>query len=540
MTGGDAIYYALKALHVDYVFGIISVHNIPIYDAIKRHGGIKTIDARHEQAAVHMADAYARTTGKLGVVIASTGPGAANTVPGLFEAGFASSPVLLLTGQVDTLYYGKSKGFLHENDNQVQMLRSVTRRTESPRSVHNIVDSIFRAAADALQGRPKPVAVEISIDLQYQEFDCEVPEFVPEPPVVPNAQEIQDAVALLANSDKRVILAGGGVHAAGAHEALQKFAEMLETPVFTTVNGRGAIPESHKLSAGVLLSPPLSVGVLQAIFQQAEVVFAIGTRFQSATTAIWQLDLPGKLIHLDADPGVLGLNYRPDVALNGDARKGLIALTNAINAKPNSARFNTKIRKARQRQHQEMRARIGTDQEKIMDCIRQLLPAEGAIVRDTTVPAYTWGNQLLPVLKPYTQAAATSAAIGPGLPMAIGAALGTRQKTVLIQGDGGFMFHIGELATAAQYQLPIIICLFNDGGYGILRAIQKIRFEGRTTNVDLQTPDFVMVAQGMGIKAETIKSAKKFKTVFARAMKAKGPVLINIDMTKLAPIRLYG
>ena len=114
MTGADAIYYALRSLNVEHVFGIISIHNIPIYDAFKRHGGIRAIDARHEQAAVHMADAYARTTGKLGVAIASTGPGAANTIPGLFEAGFASSPVLLITGQIDTLFYGKSKGFLHE------------------------------------------------------------------------------------------------------------------------------------------------------------------------------------------------------------------------------------------------------------------------------------------------------------------------------------------------------------------------------------------------------------------------------------------
>lgn len=538
MTGADAIYYALRSLNVGHVFGIISIHNIPIYDAFKRHGGIRAIDARHEQAAVHMADAYARTTGKLGVAIASTGPGAANTIPGLFEAGFASSPVLLITGQIDTLFYGKSKGFLHEADNQVTMLRSVTRRIESPRSVQNIVDSIFLAAADALQGRPQPVAVEVSIDLQFQKFDCEIPHFSLKPPIVPGDKVIQEAVSLLADSKKRVILAGGGIHSSGAHGALQNFVEMLQAPVFTTVNGRGAISENHTLSAGVMTGYPLGIGPVRKAFQQADVVLAVGTRFQGSATFNWRMDIPGKLIHMDIDPGVLGRNYQPDVTLNCDAREGLMALTKAINATRNSTRFNTKVRKARERQHKEIRLRIGPDQERILDGIWDLLPEESNIVRDTTVPAYAWGH-LLPILQPYSQASATSAAIGPGLPMAIGAAFGNGKKTLLLQGDGGFMCHIGELATAAQYQLPIIICLFNDGGYGILRAVQNHRFEGRTTNVDLRTPDFVTVAKGMGVKAEKLSSSKKFKSSLARAIKEKGPVLLNIDMKEFVPIRFF-
>ena len=538
MTGADAIYHALRALNVYHVFGIISIHNIPIYDALKRHGGIHAIDARHEQAAVHMADAYARTSGKLGVAIASTGPGAANTVPGLFEAGFASSPVLLITGQIDTQFYGKSKGFLHESDNQVAMLRSVTRRTESPRSARNIVDAIFQAVADALQGRPQPVAVEVPIDLQFQKFDCELPHFALQPPIPPKDKVIQQAVSLLADSNKRVILAGGGVHSSGAHGALKNFAEILQAPVFTTVNGRGAISEKHKLSAGTMLGYPMRLGPIQKALQQAEVVLAVGTRFQGSATLNWRMEIPGKLIHLDIDPGELGRNYQPDVALNCDAHEGLIALTKAINAAHNLSRFNSKIRKAREQQHKEVRLKVGPDQERILDGIWEVMPEEYNIVRDTTVPAYTWGHQL-PILQPYSQVNVTSAAIGPGLPMAIGAAFANGKKTLLLQGDGGFMYHIGELATAAQYQLPIIICLFNDGGYGILRAVQNYRFEGRTTNVDLHTPDFVSVAKGMGVKAEDVSSSKKFKSALARAIKVKGPVLLNIDMKGFVPIRFF-
>ncbi|HEY6600018.1 MAG TPA: thiamine pyrophosphate-dependent enzyme, partial [Pseudomonadales bacterium] len=163
-------------------------------------------------------------------------------------------------------------------------------------------------------------------------------------------------------------------------------------------------------------------------------------------------------------------------------------------------------------------------------------PRQGNIVRDATVPAYIWGNRLLPILTPRTSLSTTSAAIGPGLPLAIGAAVATGQKTVVIQGDGGFMLHIGELATAAQYQLPIVVCVFNDRGYGVLRMIQKMRFDGRTNGVDIKTPDFVAVARGMGVHAEAVGSATAFETAFARAMSTSGPVLLDIDMNALAPM----
>ena len=179
---------------------------------------------------------------------------------------------------------------------------------------------------------------------------------------------------------------------------------------------------------------------------------------------------------------------------------------------------------------------MGPDHQRIMDAIRRELPRHGNIVRDATVPAYIWGNRLLPVLTPRTSLSTTSAAIGPGLPLAIGAAVATGEKTVVIQGDGGFMLHIGELATAAQYQLPVIVCVFNDRGYGVLRAIQRMRFDGRTAGVDIKTPDFVQVAEGMGVHAEAVRSAAEFEAAFARAVAHTGPVLLDIDMNALAPM----
>lgn len=487
-----------------------------------------------------MADAYARTTGRLGVAIASTGPGAANTVAGLFEASFASSPVLMLTGQIDTPYYGKGKGFLHEAERQVDMLRSVTRCTESVRRAADIAEVVVRVAREALRGRPQPVAVEIPIDLQYVDLDGPLPEAPPLRAELVDGGAAKEAAAILASSDRRIILAGGGVHSSGAHAALLRLAEDLRLPVITTTNGRGSIPEEHELAAGVLLGPPLGGVPIQQALQSADVLLAVGTRFQSRAVSDWRLELPEKLIHLDVDPGVLGLNYSPKVALCGDARLGLEALAEAVVSDVNDPGFNQAVLQARNDHHAELRSRIGPDHERIMNCIRRALPSDGIVVRDSTVPAYTWGNQLLPILEPRTSLHPTSSAIGPGLPLAIGAAVSTGKKTVLLQGDGGFMLHIGELATAVQYELPITICLFNDGGYGVLRAVQELRFEGRMTGVDLHTPDFVAVAQGMGLSSERVQSADDFEVAFERALQTEGPVLIDIDLESLVPIRPFG
>jgi acetolactate synthase I/II/III large subunit len=531
--GADLAYQALLAHAVEHVFGIVSVHNIPIYDAILRSGGIQPIDMRHEQAAVHAADGYARATGRLGVAITSTGPGACNAVPGLYEAGFASSPVLMLTGQIDTPYLGKGKGYLHEAERQLEMLRSVTRRAERVARVDTIGAVIARVAADVLSGRCQPGAVEIPIDLQYQSVaaDSSVAP-LSHAAALPDPAAIDAAARLIGETSRRVIWAGGGVVSGGAAGALQQLAEALDAPVFTSGNGRGAIPEDHRLAMG-----PLTVQAeMRATLASAEVVIAIGTRFQGNATQNWSLPLPGKLIHIDVDPAVVGRNYRTDVSVIGDAAATLAALTAALNAQPGDPEFVARAQTARDQARAAIRTQMGPDHQRIMDAIRRGLPRRGNIVRDATVPAYIWGNRLLPILTPRTSLSTTSAAIGPGLPLAIGAAVATAEKTVVIQGDGGFMLHIGELATAAQYALPIVVCLFNDRGYGVLRAIQQMRFDGRNIGVDIATPDFVTVAEGMGVRAERVTSAAEFEAAFGRALAHAGPVLLDIDMRSLAPM----
>ena len=533
LTGGEAVYESLRALGVDTVFGIVSVHNIPIYDGILRGGGITPISVRHEQGALHAADGYARATGRLGVAITSTGPGATNSMTGLFEAAFASSAVLMITGQIDSAYYGKGKGFLHEAESQLPMLRTIVRRAESVRRPEEIGEALFRVASDIMTGRHQPGAIEIPVDFQYARAAIDVPAVEGWPRVRPDRDALERAATLLRGAERPLIWSGGGVVSADAGDALTGLAEVLNAPVFTSTTGRGAISEDHPLAMGPLPQQPQFTEVIEG----ADVVLAVGTRFQGGATRNWDVKIPGKLIHLDADPAVIGRNYTPAVSVVGDAGLGLAELLRALGGRTASdPAFTERARTIRDGVRSHIRDQIGPDYSAIMDSMRTLLPRDSCIVRDATVPAYLWGNRLIPILAPRTSIHSTSAAIGPGLPLAIGAAIGSGKKTALIQGDGGFMLNIGELATAVQHNVPIIVCLFNDRGYGVLRSIQSTTFEGRQTGVDLATPDFAAVARAMGMHGETVQSAAEFHDAFARAVAAEGPVLLDIDMAALVPM----
>ena len=536
MTGGEAVVSALEALGVRHVFGIVSVHNLPIYDAIARRGTITPIGVRHEQAAAHAADGYARATGELGVVIASTGPGTTNTMTGLFEAGFASSPVLLITGQIDSGYLGKAKGFLHEAEHQGLMLSSLCRRVETVRRTEDIGRAIIAVAEDIRAGRPQPGAVEIPVDQQYRRAEVVLPDLRKDTAYVPAADAVAQVAEALADATRPVLWAGGGVVSANAGPALVALAERLGAPVVTTVEGRGSIPEDHPLCLGALTTSPQ----VEAIVSGADVVLAVGTRFQAHSTRNWRLSFGGTLAHLDADPGVIGRTYPTALPVVGDARIGLELLLGAIGRVSTDPGHAEQARLAAEAAREDARAGLGADHCQIMDAIRRHAPRESVIVRDATVPAYRWGDRLLPILQPRTSVRSASAAIGPGLPLALGAAAGTGHPAVLIVGDGGFMLHVGELVTAVQHDLPVVICLFNDRGYGVLRGIQARQFEGRTTGVDLTTPDFAALARSMGMQAAQVSDPAEFERRFREAIASGRPTLLDIDLLALSPLGLYG
>ncbi|MFT7221995.1 MAG: acetolactate synthase-1/2/3 large subunit, partial [Candidatus Azotimanducaceae bacterium] len=437
MIGADAVVSALHKLGVTHVFGIVSIHNMPIFDAIRRDGSIQIIDCRHELAATHAADGYARATGITGVVIASTGPGTTNTVTGLYEAQYASSPVLLITGQIETRFYGKAQGYVHEAESQLAMLRTVTRRSESIRFATEIEPTLLSVASDLNTGRPSSGAVEIPIDLQYESVAPSNAVFSPAPvPVLTEFDaQLSAALDLIASSRKRIIIAGGGVTYGGACEALIRLAEKLGAPVFTTPNGRGAISETHPLSIGNLYQSRK----LHAAMADADLTIAIGTRFQVGVGGTGAALRPaGKLLHIDIDPSVINRVHRADVALVGDVNNLLPRLDQLMNPEPADTAFVSRMQTENRTLRVTLRNRLGDDYEGILDTLRSGAPDDTIFVRDSTVPAYNFANQLLPILIPRTFIGPSSSAIGPAMPLAIGVAAGSGKKTVVIHGDGGF------------------------------------------------------------------------------------------------------
>ena len=533
MTGGQAVAETLALLGVSKVFGIVSVHNLPIYDAISLHPDIQVINVRHEQAAAHAADAYSRVTGELGVILTSTGPGALNAVAGIYEAAFVSSKLLMVTGQIESRFRGKGKGFLHEYEKQPELLSNLCRTVSSVRYAEDISRDMAAVADDIQRGRPQPGAIEIPIDLQYQSADIDLFASRTISRLVPDEALLNQALALLENAQRPLIWAGGGVNISGASGELTDLAERMGAPVVTTIEGRGAISEAHDLSLGFRTDRRSAA----EIFEEADVVLAIGTRFQNYATRVWTLQMPENLIHIDVDPGVIGRNYPAAVPIVADAKMALQELLHGLSKTAVDEQFLERCRKIKEADEEAIKEEIGPDHSEIVSVIRRLLPEECPVVRDSTVPNYTWGNRLLKILRSRTSIRPAAVAIGPGLPLAMGAAIGSMSHALLIQGDGGLQLSIGELSACAEHQIPVIALVFNDSGYNVLRIIQE-NVLGHKHGTELSKINFVTVAQGMGVEAERVEGIEQFEPALARALARSGPSVIEIDMDFLAPIEL--
>jgi acetolactate synthase-1/2/3 large subunit len=538
-NGADLIADALAQMEVEHVFAIVSIHNMPILDAINRLGKTKIIDVRHEQAGTHAADGYARASGKLGVMIASTGPGTSNTVTGLYEAQYGSSRVLVITGQAETAFYGKGLAYVHEAEKQVPMLASVCRRVESPRSPSQLGPALQSVLSDMYTGRGAPGALEIPIDIQYAANQAMTVTLPDNAQFVPDEKGLDHVIDTVAQARRRILLVGGGAIAAGAHAEVQALAEQLQIPVLTTVDGRGVMPEDHPLCIGNYYN---SAGMYKAI-ADADLTLAIGTKFAVGVDGQFAAQTPpGKLVHIDIDSNMIGRTHHAHVGLVADARMALLGINQRIpELQANDAQFSDKILHAGEGIRQAMRGRLGTDWPQVMDCIREKLPRESVFVRDQTISAYNWGNQQFPIMAPRTSINPTSGAIGPGFPMSVGAAIASQRrgdaKTLVVHGDGGFMFHATELATCAQYQVPLIICVFNDSGYGVLRYLQQNRF-GRINETDLGKVAFAQMAESMGVPGERVASVDAFAQALDNALAATGPYLIDVDMEHFAPMEI--
>ena len=305
--------------------------------------------------------------------------------------------------------------------------------------------------------------------------------------------------------------------------------------MFTTIEGRGAISERHRLALG----PNLDLSAMDPIPAAADVVLAVGTRFQQNTNVLAWLRFPGSLVHIDADPTVIGRVHTTDHPIVGDARLSLEAVLEiVVDHRVDEESWVQTCQAIRDGVVATSYADLGADLVAIMETIDEVLPDDCVVAKDATISSYLWANRWLPVVEPRTAMRPAGQAIGPGVPLGIGAAVGSGKPTVVVQGDGGLMLSVGELATAVQYDLPLIVCVFNDRGYGMLKIIQDMAVGGRYTGVDLATPDFAAMGTSFGMRSAAVSSAKEFDAAFRQAVDTGGPWILDIDLTKMERMKL--
>jgi acetolactate synthase I/II/III large subunit len=528
---GDLIAHALAEIGVTTVFGVISIHNMPILDAIARHNRIRFVPARGEAGAMNMADAYARVSRSLGVVITSTGTAAGNAAGSQVEALTAGSPVLHITSQIDRPYMDRDRAAIHDVPRQADMLRAVSKayfRVWEGRTAAGMVEAAARAALSAPCG---PVSLEIPIDVQREKVPC--PSHIGIGPIAapPPDPRLLDALADLVRDAKRPMLWLGGGARAGGDAAL----DLAERgfAVVTSTNGRAVVPEAHPHTLGAYnMTPPA-----QAIYDRADLMIVVGSRLRGNETRNNTARLPRPLVQIDADAGQAARNYAVDLFINADAAAALDGLRQRLPARLDVDRkFLADVASARALSEKTLAAALGP--YRIVADVLQTRVARGRhpFVRDVTLSNSTFGNRYVHLAAPHLGVHALGGGIGQGIAMAVGAALsGSPAKTVALVGDGGAMVNLGELATVAETKADIVFVLMNDRGYGVIRNIQDAQFGGRRHYADLHTPDFGLLAKALGLAHARVSRIEDFEAAFDRALQSGGPCIVEIDMATIGP-----
>lgn len=532
MTGGRAVVESLVAHNVDTVFGVISVHTMDLFDALRdAQDRIRYIGARHESAAAFMAFGYAQVTGRPGVIISSTGPGAGNAVGALGEAYAASLPVVHITTDVAPELRNSGRGEIHEPNDQLRMFKSVTAWNTFVEHAGGVPQAMFEAFEQIRTKRPKPVDVEIAWTALGETDDVEIPEPAPDVEIRPDPVSLERAVELLANAERPMILAGGGVHTSGATPELERVAERLGAAVATTYGGKGAISDDHPLALGCVRGGRVyGDNPIFGMLADADCVLVAGARLHYTITAAVGMPLPANMIHLDIDPEAFDKNYPAAVKLHGDAKLGLADLDAALE------RAGVSNREGLRSRIPEFRATIRATLEKenphmqrVVDAMREAIPREAIVSVDPMIPAY-WAVRAFPMYGPrqYVSSHAWTS-IGIAFPAGLGAKAGRPDSpVVVIHGDGGFQLNMQELGTAVQYKLPITLVLFNDSAWGILKKNQERFRDGKYFATSLVNPDFVQLAAAYGIEGTRVDNIAGLQEALRSATRSGEMRLVEV------------
>jgi acetolactate synthase-1/2/3 large subunit len=528
---GDLIARTLAEIGVTTAFGVISIHNMPILDAIARGNRIRFVPARSEAGAMNMADAYARVARSLGVVITSTGTAAGNAAGAQLEALTAGSPVLHITSQVDRTYLDRDRAAIHDVPRQADMLRAISKACFRVWEARTAVGMLVAAARAALTAPRGPVALEIPIDVQREKAPA--PGHVGIGPITPQAADatlIDELAALVRRAKRPMLWLGGGAREAGA-AALELTRRGFA--VVTSTNGRALVPEADARTLGAYNMTPEA----QAIYDRADLMIVVGSRLRGNETRNNALRLPRPLVQIDADASQAGRNYAVDLFVNADARSVLEALLDRLPAALDvDGTFLDDVAAARAQSEEKLAAALGPYRV-IADALRaRVAKGRHPFVRDVTLANSTFGNRYVHLAAPHLGVHALGGGIGQGIAMAIGAALAAQEaKTVALIGDGGAMANLGELATAAEIRAEIAFVLMNDRGYGVIRNIEDAQFGGRRHYADLHTPDFKLIAAALGLPHRRVSCVGDFAQALDQALSASGPQLVEVDMVAIGP-----
>lgn len=505
----------LAAHDVEVVFGLPGVHNLAVWEALRKHPCIRMIGVRHEQTAVYAADGYARVTGKLGVAVVTTGPGAANTLGATGEAWASGSPVLVIATDIPSTLRrpGVYRGVLHETRDQKAMFAPVTKAAFDVPSAQELGAYADKAVQQAMRSPHGPVYLGVPTDFLSSDVPHHaVTKAEPAHAVV----DLTEAGKLVARSSKPLIWAGGGAARSGAGAAIGALAAKLQAPIITTYGARG-LTDSPYVVRGPVHAPPVG-----KLWDDADLVIAIGTDFDGMMTQNWLQPSPRALLAINIDRAEANKNYPADVTLEGDAAAVTAALAAEVAAKHTSADVEAV--------NAEVRALAEADSPEATKLLQALEGTDATIVADMCIPGY-WIGGFHHVTRPRGLAYPVGwGTLGFGFPAAIGAAV--EHRTIAVVGDGGFLFACGDLATLKQEGLPITIVLVDDGGYGMLRYDQQIANHA-ISGVDLTRPDFAKLAESFGVPAVTLNGFDDLKAALADA---EGPTMIVVNASLQPPV----
>lgn len=505
---------------MDAIFGIPGVHTLPIYDAL-RGSPLRRFTTRHEQGAAFMADGYARVTGRPGTCLLITGPGLTNALTPIAQAYHDSIPLLALSSTPSRGAPLGSRGRLHQLPDQQALMSQVTAFSRSITEPEELPTAFAEAFALFESARPRPVHIELPVDLLSQPCGRLAPQRAQRCPPSPDPDGMARAASLLDGAARPLLLLGGGARDAG-REALD-LATRVDAVVVTTINGKGAVPESHPSSLGATL--PLAP--VRWLVHDADVLLAVGTEFSEVDIlySSERLTLAGTLIRVDIDAAEIAAGPSAAVSLVGDARTALSRLLQTTAA---SARRSADGRVRHCLEQIEWTAATQLELP-WLDALRAATPADTVFSLDSTQPAYSAHHYLGLDHARSWLAPVGYGALGPGLPMALGALVGSPDRpTVALVGDAGLLFTVQELATAADIGRPLPVVLWNNAGYGEIRRSFLEDLGSEPIECDITAPDFGSLARGLGAEWELVRSPEELETSVRRALRARGPTVLEV------------